>query len=97
MSIRESLRDEDTLPFSKEHLAELELERSPPNYPYALKLVDESLSSRSPSFRQSPQYYPLHIRAQILLRSGERQKALLEFRQAVSAAESWRRAHCREI
>ncbi len=42
------MRDEDTLPFSQEHLAELELKRSPPNYPYALKLMDEALSSRQP-------------------------------------------------
>ena len=61
-----------------------------PNYATALKLVDESLSSPSPLFKASPQYYPIHIRGQILLRSGEKQKALVEFRRAVSAADSWR-------
>jgi CHAT domain-containing protein len=90
LAIRESLHDNDTLPYSKEHLAELELKRESPNYAYALKMADEALSSRSPFFIESPQYYPLHIRAQILLRSGERPKALVEFRHAVSAAETWR-------
>jgi CHAT domain-containing protein len=90
LAIREPLHDNDTLPYSKEHLAELELKRESPNYTYALKMADEALASRSPSFIESPQYYPLHIRAQILLRSGERQKALVEFRHAVSAAETWR-------
>jgi CHAT domain-containing protein len=90
LAIRESLHDNDTLPYSKEHLAELELKRESPNYSYALRMADEALSSHSAFFIESPQYYPLHIRAQILLRSGERQKALVEFRHAVSAAETWR-------
>lgn len=90
LSIRESMRDGDALPYSYEHLAELELKRTSPNYANALKLVDEAIASHSASFTASPQYYPIHIRAQILLRSGERQKALKEFRRAVLAADTWR-------
>ncbi len=91
-SIRESLHDEDMLPISKEHLAELELKRSAPDYGVALRLVDEAFSSHSASFKEAPQYYPIHIRAQILLRSGETPKALREFRRAVAAAETWRQS-----
>lgn len=91
LDIRESIHDDENLPFSKEHLAELELKRAAPNGEIALKLVDEALSSPSALFKASPQYYPIHIRGQILLRSGDKQGALAEFRRAVIAAESWRR------
>ncbi len=84
------MHDEDNLPFSKENLAELELKRASPNYAKALKLVDESLASHSALFLAMPQYYLIDIRGQILLRSGERAKALQEFRRAVAAADVWR-------
>jgi len=90
LSLRQSMQDDDALPYSKEHLAELELKRSSPNYANALKLVDEALASHSISFKASPQYYPIHTRAQILLHLGQKQKALSEFRRAVSVADIWR-------
>ncbi len=90
LSLRQSAHDEDFLPISKEHLAELELKRSSPNFVTALRLIDEAFSSHSPAFSAAPRYYPIHIRAQILLRSGEKQRALAEFRRAVSAADAWR-------
>ncbi len=90
LSLRQGLHDEDTLPFSYEHLAELELRRRSPNYATALHLVDQALASKSASFRGSPQYYPIHMRGEILLRSGQKQNALVEFRRAVTSADEWR-------
>jgi len=90
LALNEAQRDADSLPFSKEHLAELELKRPQPNCVAALKLIDEAFSSYSPTFKTSPQYYPIHIRAQILMRSGRKLQALQEFRRAVQAAETWR-------
>jgi len=92
LALSEALPDGDSLPFSKEHLAELELQRPQPNCAVALKLIDEAFSSNSATFKTSPQYYPIHIRAQILLRSGQKLKALREFRRAVQAAEAWRQS-----
>ena len=89
-TLRQTLHDENSLAVSKEHLAELELKRPSPNYSVALRLVDEAFAANSTAFKSAPQYYPIHIRAQILLRSGEKQKALAEFRRAVQAAETWR-------
>jgi CHAT domain-containing protein/tetratricopeptide (TPR) repeat protein len=88
--LRQGLHDSENLPISKEHLAELELKRPQPNYTAALKLIDEAFSSDSTVFKTSPQYYPIHIRAEILLRLGEKVKALDEFRHAVEAAQAWR-------
>jgi CHAT domain-containing protein len=90
LSLRQALHDADNLPFSQENLAELELKRPSPNYPKALKLVDQALASRSTLFLATPQYYLLDIRGKILLRSGERHRALLEFRRAVASADAWR-------
>jgi CHAT domain-containing protein len=89
-SLREALHDSDALPISEEHLAELELKSPRPNYANALKLIDEALSTNSISFRTEAQYYPIHIRGQILLASGKQLQALGEFRRAVRAADIWR-------
>jgi CHAT domain-containing protein len=89
-ALREALHDSDTLPISEEHLAELELKRAQPNYARALKLIDQALSSKSTSFKTDAQYYPIHIRAQILLGSRRKLQALAEFRRAVHAADIWR-------
>ena len=89
-TLREALHDRDTLPISQEHLAELELKRAQPNYSYALKLIDQALSTNSTSFKTDAQYYPIHIRGQILLGAGRKLQALAEFRRAVNAADSWR-------
>jgi len=89
-ALRAALHDRDALPISQEHLAELELKRAQPNYAYALNLIDQALSTDSTSFKTDAQYYPIHIRGQILLGSGRKLQALAEFRRAVNAADIWR-------
>jgi CHAT domain-containing protein len=89
-ALRETLHDVDSLPISQEHLAEFELKRARPNCDYALNLIDQAFSSNSPSFKADAQYYPIHIRAQILLCAGKKLQALQEFRRAVHAADIWR-------
>jgi CHAT domain-containing protein/Flp pilus assembly protein TadD len=89
-AFRKAAHDENTLPVSEEHLAELELKRPRPDYAAALVLINEALSSTSVLFRTAPRYYPLHIKAKILLGSGRKLEALAEFRSAVQAAEIWR-------
>jgi tetratricopeptide (TPR) repeat protein len=91
-ALRQALHDSDTLPISQEHLAELELKRSKPNYRTALRLIDQALSSDSISFKTDSQYYPIHVRGQILLALGQRSKALKDFRRAVQAATVWRQS-----
>ncbi|HEY6988127.1 MAG TPA: CHAT domain-containing protein [Bryobacteraceae bacterium] len=91
-SLRKAARDDAGLAFTKEHLAELELAKSSSaNYPLALRLIDEAFAAPSPAFKASPQYYPIHVRAEILLKSGRKSEALSEFRRAVHSAEQWRR------
>ncbi len=74
----------------KENLAELELERSAPDYEKALRLIDDAFSSPSLAFKSIPQYYPINIRARILLQQGNKTLALSEFKRAVFAANQWR-------
>src|SRR6185312_16772760 len=52
---------------------------------------DEAFAAPSPTFKTSPQYYPIHVRAEILLKSGSKSEALSEFRRAVHSAGQWRR------
>jgi CHAT domain-containing protein len=89
-ALRDALHDRETLATSQEHLAELELRQVQPNYAVALKLIDQALASNSTFFKANAQYYPIHIRAQILLGSGRRLQALEEFRRAVREADIWR-------
>lgn len=90
-SLRKAARDDDGLAITKEHLAELELAKSSSgNYPLALRLIDEAFAAPSPTFKTSPQYYPIHVRAEILLKSGRKSEALSEFRRAVHSADQWR-------
>lgn len=90
LSLSEKSANKDGLAFSKEHLAELELEKPNPNLALALRLIDEAFGTASPAFRLGPQYYPIHIRARILLESGKQSAALAEFMRAVDAANQWR-------
>jgi len=90
-SLRKAIRDEDGLAVTKEHLAELELAKSSPDYSLALRLIDEVFAAPSPTFKANPQYYPIHVRAKILLKSGKKLQALSEFRRAVDSASQWRR------
>jgi hypothetical protein len=90
-SLRKAARDEDALAITKEHLAELELAKPSADYALALRLMDEAFAAPSPAFKSSPQYYPIHVRAKILLKLGKKLEALSEFRRAVNSADQWRR------
>jgi CHAT domain-containing protein len=87
-----STHDDDNLAVVKEHLAQVEIRKSKPNYAAALQLINEAFATPSKSFRAIPQYYSIHIRAQILLGSGQKSAALEEFGRAVNAANEWRQA-----
>jgi CHAT domain-containing protein len=82
-------QDQDGLAVINEHRAELELKKG--NCEAALHSIDQAFASPSPSFRTSPQFYPIHIRAKILECEGSSRTALAEFRRAVNAADEWRR------
>lgn len=88
-SIQESVHD-DALPFTFEHRAELESKKR--EYERALKDIDQALASPGPIFKSAPQYYPIHVRGQILLALGRKSEALSEFRRAVDAATTWRQS-----
>jgi CHAT domain-containing protein len=87
-SLATEAHDQELIPFIKEHLAELALRRK--QYDSALKLVDEAFSSASLSFKTTPQYYPLHVRGEILLALNRKTEALSQFRKAVHSANDWR-------
>jgi CHAT domain-containing protein len=82
-------KDQDGLAITKEHLAELELKKG--SCETALHLIDQAFASDSPSFRTSPQFYPIHIRAKILQCEGSLRTALAEFHRSVLSADEWRR------
>jgi CHAT domain-containing protein len=88
VALQTQLKDVDNLAVTREHLAELELKKG--NYAAALKFIDQAFASNSPSFKINPQYYPVHVRAQILLGMGRTTDALLEFRHAAELASEWR-------
>jgi CHAT domain-containing protein len=86
--IQTQLNDADHLAVTHEHLAELELKKR--DYAAALKFMDQAFAARSPSFKINAQYYPVHVRAQILLGLGRTSDALREFRRAMDIATEWR-------
>jgi CHAT domain-containing protein len=88
VAIRTDLKDNDSLAVTHEHLAELELGRH--NYVGALKWIDQAFAAHSPAFQVNAQYYPVHVRAEILLGLGRTHDALTEFRRAVELASDWR-------
>ncbi len=88
--LAQQVGDNDQLAYGLEHLAELELEKSKPDYAAALKLIDKAFSTASPAFKTSPQYYPNDIRGRILLGMGHKSEALAEFKSAVDIANRWR-------
>jgi CHAT domain-containing protein/tetratricopeptide (TPR) repeat protein len=90
-ALRLAMHDEDGLADTKEHLAELELRKPVPDCARALRLIDEAFAASSPTFKANAQYYPIHVRAEILLKSGKKMAALSEFRRAVNSANEWRR------
>lgn len=87
-AIQTQLKDVDQLAVTHEYLAELELKKG--EYAPALKFIDQAFAAPSPSFKINAQYYPTHVRAQILLGLGRTHEALLEFRHAVDLATEWR-------
>ncbi len=90
LALSEKIKNDEDIAFVKEHLAELELKKPHPNFQLALRLVDEALASNAPSFKSGRQYYPIHIRARILLGMGDKPGALSEFLRAVTVADQWR-------
>ncbi|MBV8810346.1 MAG: hypothetical protein JO033_16880, partial [Acidobacteriaceae bacterium] len=89
LSLAKSAGDQEMVPFVKEHLAELAFHRK--QYDLALKLVDEAFSTAGLSFKTNPQYYPVHVRGEILLALNRRTEALSQFRKAVESANEWRK------
>ncbi|HEY7305060.1 MAG TPA: CHAT domain-containing protein [Bryobacteraceae bacterium] len=89
--IRRAISDKDGLAISDEHLAEVELQKPRPDYSKALALINEAFALPSNTFKITPRYYPLHIRALILEKQGQTTEALAEFRKAVVSADEWRR------
>ena len=90
IALSKEVKDQDDLVYANELLAELELQKDKPDCGLALSLIDQAFAAKNPAFLASPQYYPIHIRARILLRSGNKSAALAEFRRAVAAANQWR-------
>lgn len=88
--IYQDLHNNDGLAGTYEHLAELEWRKGGPSLKSALAHIDLAFSTKSDAFRTSPQYYPINIRGQILRSSGQRDKALAEFRHSVDVADVWR-------
>lgn len=87
-AVQTSLHDTDDLAVTHEHLAELELKRC--DYAAALNFIDLAFAANTPTFKVNPQYYPVHVRAEILLGLGRTQEALSEFRHAITLATEWR-------
>ncbi len=83
--------DLDYLAITREHLAELELRQQRPDFQKAQAFIQKAFTLPSPTFQTSPQYYPIHIRARILLGLGHTSEALEEFQRAVDSANQWRR------
>jgi CHAT domain-containing protein/predicted negative regulator of RcsB-dependent stress response len=80
--------DQDALALTLEHLSELDFRTGHLNT--ALDEVDLAFRSPSASFRMTPQYYPLHVRGQILEGLGRKQDALEQYRKAMISADAWR-------
>jgi hypothetical protein len=83
--------DRARLAINDEHQAELELAQNKPDYKRAKILIDSAFRAQNFVVKTVPQYYPLHIRAGVLLGLGLESAALAEFRRAVDAADLWRR------
>lgn len=88
VEVQTQIHDADDLAVTHEHLAELELKKG--NYAAALKYIDEAFAANTPAFKINAQYYPVHVRAQILLGLGRTTEALSEFKRAVDLASEWR-------
>lgn len=95
----------DQLAGTCEHLAELELTEaeialkqkehnyraaSQAHYHVASDWIEKAFSTPSLTFKTSPQYYPIHVRAQIIQGLQGDWAALPEFRKAVDSATEWR-------
>lgn len=87
-AIQTSIHDTNSLAVTHEHFAELKLKQH--EYEEALKYVDQAFAANTPYFKINAQYYPIHVRAQILLGLGRTSEALVEFKRAVDSATEWR-------
>jgi CHAT domain-containing protein len=87
-AIQAAHSDLDHLAVTREHLAELYLRKH--DYPAALQYIDQAFAANTPSFKINAQYYPIHVRAQILVGLGRTSEALAEFKRAVDSATEWR-------
>ena len=87
-AIQTGIHDTDHLAVTHEHFAELELRKH--NYASALKYIDQAFAANTPYFKRNAQYYPIHVRAQILLGLGRTSEALAEFKRAADSATEWR-------
>lgn len=90
LAVSEIEHDKNGLSEGYEHLAELEWRQGGSALPLALAHIDKAFAYKSQLLTNTPQYYPIHIRAQILLSLGRRDQALIEFRRAVDSADNWR-------
>ncbi|MBV8569341.1 MAG: CHAT domain-containing protein [Acidobacteriaceae bacterium] len=88
--IREKLKDDYGLSVTKEHLAELQLEKPDGDVHAALKLINEAMASPTSRVSEGVPYYPIHVKARILQKLGD-PAALSEFRRAALVASEWRR------
>jgi CHAT domain-containing protein len=79
----------DSLAPTETNRAELEYQKH--NFAKSLNLLDAAFASQSSLFSTSPQYEPVHLRAEILLALGRKSEALGEFSKAVELADAWRR------
>lgn len=87
--IRQMLKDEYGIALSKEHLAELQLQKPDGDYHAALRLIDEAMAAPVSRLHEGVPYYPIHVRAKIFQKLRD-PSALAEFRHAVEVASQWR-------
>ena len=73
-----------------EHLAELKWKVGQDQA--ALDYITQAFATADASFKITPQYYPLGVRAGILRDLGRTDEALNGYRQAIHSANLWRRA-----
>jgi CHAT domain-containing protein len=73
-----------------EHLAELKWKEGQGKA--ALDYITQAFANADASFKTTPQYYPLGVKAGILRDLGRTDEALNTYRQAIHSAKLWRRA-----
>ncbi len=92
LEVSKQCNDGYDLAETSEHLAEIEWKKGGRELTSALRHIDSALASTDERFKSEPQYYLIHVRAQILLSLGHKDQALSEFRRAVQSADLWRQS-----